>query len=232
VTFGENANADVRAERIILKPDVSVVDARIFGRPVTYRLGTPGRHIAMNSLGVLAAVQALGGDVALAALALADLKPPVGRGERTRLTIGGGEALLIDESYNANPASMRAALAALGTAEVGRRGRRIAVLGDMLELGPEGPELHRALVEPIEANAVDLVFAAGTLTQSLFEALPGSRRGAHAERAADLVENVLRAVQPGDVVMVKGSNGIRMGMIVKALKDRSEAVEAAEAAKG
>ena len=101
---------------------------------------------------MLAAAHALGADLALAALALADLKPPVGRGERTMLAVGGGEALLIDESYNANPASMRAALANLGAVELGRGGRRIAVLGDMQELGDEGPGLHAGLAEAVEAN--------------------------------------------------------------------------------
>src|SRR5918997_1582627 len=110
LTFGEHEQADVRAERIILRPDISVVEARVLGTPVVYRLGTPGRHVAMNSLSVLAAVKAVGGDLALAALALAELKPPVGRGERTVLNAGAGEFTVIDESYNANPASMRAAL--------------------------------------------------------------------------------------------------------------------------
>jgi UDP-N-acetylmuramoyl-tripeptide--D-alanyl-D-alanine ligase len=220
LTFGEHPEADVRAERIILKPDISVVEARVLGTPVVYRLGTPGRHVAMNSLSILAAVKALGGDLALAALALADLKPPVGRGERTVLNAGAGEFVLIDESYNANPASMRAALATLGQTEPGFRGRRIAVLGDMLELGQEGATLHGEVAEPVAANRVDLVFAAGPLMRTLFEALPRDRRGGYAASAAELKEAVLKAVRPGDVVMVKGSNGIRMGSIVTALKER------------
>jgi UDP-N-acetylmuramoyl-tripeptide--D-alanyl-D-alanine ligase len=232
VTFGEHEAADIRAERIILKSDTSIVDALIFGRRVTYRLGTPGRHIAINSLGVLEAVDALGADLAIAALALAHASAPVGRGERTRLSLGSGDALLIDESYNANPASVRAALATLGSAETGKRGRRIAVLGDMLELGPDGGALHRALVEPIEAHRVDLVFTAGSLMQELFAALPASRRGDHAPTAAELVTSVVQAVQPGDVVMVKGSNSIRMATIVKALKEASSAGRAVVAAEG
>ncbi len=220
VTFGEHDAADVRAERIILKPDLSVIEASVLRERVTYRLGTPGRHIAMNSLGVLAAVRALGADLAVAALALADLKPPVGRGERTVLDLGCAEALLIDESYNANPASMRAALATLATVEVPRGGRRIAVLGDMLELGPEAAALHRGLAEAVDRNGVDLVFAAGGLMQHLVDALPGSRVGAHAAKAAELVDAVVRAVQPGDAIMIKGSNSIRMALIVAALKER------------
>jgi UDP-N-acetylmuramoyl-tripeptide--D-alanyl-D-alanine ligase len=220
LTFGEHQQADVRAERIILKPDISVVEARVLGTPVVYRLGTPGRHVALNSLSVLAAVKAIGGDIALAALALADLTPPIGRGERTILNVGGGELVLIDESYNANPASMRAALATLGQTEPGFRGRRLAVLGDMLELGSQGAALHRELVEPIDANRIDLVFAAGPLMQHLVEALPRERRGGYAVTPAELEGTIVKAVRVGDVVMVKGSNGIRMGRIVSALKQR------------
>ena len=220
LTFGEHESADVRAERIIVKPDLSIVEARVLGRALTYRLGTPGRHIAMNSLGVLAVVHALGADVALAAQALADLRPPVGRGERTMLAVGKGEALLIDESYNANPASMRAALATLGAVEMDERARRIAVLGDMKELGHEGPSLHGGLAAPVEESGVDLVFAAGPLMANLVQALPRERVAAHAPSARDLVEAVCAAVKPGDAIMIKGSLSTGMGVIVKALKDR------------
>ncbi len=163
ITFGEHEAADVRAVRIIAKADGSIVDAVAFGRPITYRIGTPGRHIALNSLSVLAAAHAVGADLGAAAQALADLRPPVGRGERTLLSVGGGGVLLIDESYNANPASMRAALANLGAAEPAHGARRIAVLGDMRELGEAGPGLHVGLTEAVRDNNVDLVFAAGSL---------------------------------------------------------------------
>ena len=221
LTFGESEAADVRAARILLRPEMSVVEALVLGEPVTYRVGAPGRHIATNTLSVLAAASALGADLAMVALALADLKPPVGRGERTVLDFGRAQAaLLIDESYNANPASMRAALEALGTLELPRGARRIAVLGDMLELGPEGAALHRELAGAVEANRVDLVFAAGPLMRHLVEALPASRIGAHAQAAVDVVDAVVRAVGPGDAVMIKGSNSIRMALVVTALKER------------
>src|SRR5581483_8866851 len=126
----------------------------------------------------------------------------------------GAAAVLIDESYNANPASMRAALALLGKAAPGPRGRRIAVLGDMLELGDKGHALHRDLLEPILANAVDLVFCAGPLMHDLWQALPSERRGGYAEAAAALESSVLAVVQPGDVIMIKGSLGSRMGPLV------------------
>ncbi|MCJ2054318.1 UDP-N-acetylmuramoylalanyl-D-glutamyl-2,6-diaminopimelate--D-alanyl-D-alanine ligase [Methylobacterium sp. J-070] len=220
VSFGEHPQADVRAQRIVLRPDLSVVDALVMGQPVTYKLGTAGRHAALNSLGVLAVIHALGADLAQAALSLGGLTPPVGRGERTALEIGGGIAYLIDESYNANPASVRAALATLAGIETGPRGRRIAVLGDMLELGAAAAEMHRGLAEAIEAARIDLVFAAGPLTRHLFEALPVSRRGGVADTAADLIEPLARTLRSGDAVMVKGSNGSRMGRIVEALKAR------------
>ena len=220
VSFGEHAEADVRALRIVLRPDLSVVDAMVMGQPVTYQLGTAGRHTALNSLGVMAVIHALGADLARAALSLAGLKPPVGRGERTALRIGDGEAFLVDESYNANPASIRAALATLAAIETGPRGRRIAVLGDMLELGSAGEGHHRDLAEAIEAHRIDMVFTAGPLMRHLFEALPVSRRGVVAAQSEDLIEPIAGLLRPGDAVMVKGSNSIRMGRIVEALKAR------------
>jgi UDP-N-acetylmuramoyl-tripeptide--D-alanyl-D-alanine ligase len=217
VTFGEYAEADARLLKLSLHPDCSTVEASILGTPVAYKLGAPGRHIVMNSLAVLGASVLMGADLALAALALARLEPPVGRGARVTLAMPDGQALLIDESYNANPASMRAALALLGNAPVGPRGRRIAVLGDMLELGTDGPALHRALATPIDENDVDLVFCAGPLMHALWKALPSERRGAYAETAAGLESSVLAAVRAGDALMVKGSLGSRMGPLVKAL---------------
>jgi UDP-N-acetylmuramoyl-tripeptide--D-alanyl-D-alanine ligase len=217
VTFGEHAEADARLDRLALQPDCSAVSATILGSEVTYKVGAPGRHVVQNSLAVLAAVALLDADLALAALALADLQPPVGRGARQELTVPGGKALLIDESYNANPASMRAALALLGQVPMGARSRRIAVLGDMLELGPEGRSLHGALVEAVLAHDIDLVFCAGPLMRALWEALPSERRGGYAETAAEIESAVIASVHAGDAVMVKGSLGSKMGPIVKAL---------------
>jgi len=218
VSFGEHAAADARLVQFSLQADGSTVEARILGQTVTYKVGAPGRHLVLNSLAVLAAVSLVGADLALAALALNNLKPASGRGARTMLSVPGGTALLIDESYNANPASMRAAIALLGGAPVGKRGRRIAVLGDMLELGPAGAELHRALADTIEAAEIDLVFCSGPLMRALWEALPSRARGGYAETAAGLESTVLAAIQAGDAVMVKGSLGSRMGPIVRALE--------------
>jgi UDP-N-acetylmuramoyl-tripeptide--D-alanyl-D-alanine ligase len=220
VAFGEREKADARLLKVSLQAETSTVQASILGRDVTYKLGAPGRHVVENSLAVLAAAQLLGADLALAALALAELKAPVGRGERVTLDLPGGAVLLIDESYNANPTSMRAALALLGQVPVKGMGRRIAVLGDMLELGPEGAALHADLADAVTGNAVDLVFCSGVLMKSLWDALPSGRRGGYADTSAALEPEVLGAIAANDAVMIKGSLGSRMGPIVKALKRR------------
>jgi UDP-N-acetylmuramoyl-tripeptide--D-alanyl-D-alanine ligase len=230
VSFGTRADADARLIEASFKPDCSIVRADVLGTEVTYKLGAPGRHVVLNSLAVLAAATLVGADLAVCALALVSLAAPVGRGRRSTLALPGGDAILIDESYNANPASMRAALALLGQMPVESTGRRIAVIGDMLELGPRGPELHRALLEPVVENAVDLVFCSGELMRELWQALPSERRGAYAETAAALEPKVVAAVRAGDAVMVKGSLGSRMGPIVKALERRYDRLAAGEPA--
>jgi len=196
----------------------SLIEADILGHPIAYTLGAPGRHLVLNSLAVLAATALAGADLARAAAALTALQPAVGRGARMTLAVPGGEVLLIDESYNANPASMRAALALLGQAVPGRSGRRIAVLGDMLELGAEGPRLHAELGKAFEAARIDLVYCSGPQMRALWDALPSGVRGSYAETAAGLQPDVLAALRAGDVVMVKGSLGSKMGPIVKALQ--------------
>ncbi|MEZ5787516.1 MAG: UDP-N-acetylmuramoylalanyl-D-glutamyl-2,6-diaminopimelate--D-alanyl-D-alanine ligase [Xanthobacteraceae bacterium] len=220
VSFGEHARAQARLVKCALHPDSSSVQASILGDTVDYRIGAPGRHLVLNSLAVLAAASIVGADLALAALALANQVPAPGRGTRITLDAPGGPSVLIDESYNANPNSMRAALSLLGQAPVGPQGRRIAVLGDMLELGQSGTELHRAIAEQVREYGIDLVFCAGPLMAALWEALPANRRGAHAATAEELEPTVLGAVRGGDALMVKGSNGSRMGPIVKSLTRR------------
>jgi UDP-N-acetylmuramoyl-tripeptide--D-alanyl-D-alanine ligase len=221
VSFGEHEQADARLIKCALHTGCSVVQADILGTELTYKIGAPGRHLVHNSLAVLAAAVLVGADLALAALALADFKPASGRGAAFEIDLPGGPATVIDESYNANPASMAAALALLGQRPVGARGRRIAVLGDMLELGPRGRALHRGLLAPVDANAIDLVFCCGPLMRALWRALPASRRGGYAEDSAALEPQVLSAVGAGDVVMVNGSLGSRMAPVVKALQKLS-----------
>jgi len=220
VAFGESGGADAHLAKVSLQAETSTVQASILGRDVTYKLGAPGRHVVENSLAVLAAAQLLGADLALAALALADLKAPAGRGERVTLELPGGAVLLIDESYNANPVSMRAALALLGQVPMKGMGRRIAVLGDMLELGPDGAALHADLADAVTGNAVDLVFCSGPLMKSLWDALPSGRRGGYADTSAALEPEILGAIAANDAVMIKGSLGSRMSPIVKALRRR------------
>jgi UDP-N-acetylmuramoyl-tripeptide--D-alanyl-D-alanine ligase len=220
VSFGEHPDADVRLERAALREDGSAIQIRLFGAPVAYRLGAPGRHLVMNSLGVVGAIHALEGDLAPALIALAGFRAPKGRGERIRLRHPAGAFTLIDESYNANPASMRAALALLGQIGPEGRGRRIAVLGDMLELGAQGPEAHRDLAPAVEEAGADLVFLAGPLMASLWEDLPERRRAAYAGTGTELESALLGAIGPGDVVMVKASLGTRLGPLVEALKRR------------
>lgn len=225
VTFGERADADVRLVSPCLKPDCSVVVAQVLETPVTFKISMPGRHIVQNALAVLAGVAMLGADLALGALALSRLAPPPGRGVPVKLALAGGTATLLDESYNANPASMRAAIDVLGRTPVGLRGRRIAVLGDMLELGDGGTRHHAELIEPLKEAKIDLVFCCGELMHALWQDLPSSMRGGYAHHASHLEPLVAAAIRPGDTLMVKGSNGSRMGPLVKGLSDRFRTAE-------
>jgi len=220
LSFGEAAGCDAALLSYAVAEGGSRVTARVRGQTLSYLVGAPGRHLVQNSLGILLIVSALGGDVAKAAAALAHVEAAKGRGSRSRIALPGGSFELIDESYNANPASMAAALALLGEAEPGVQGRRIAVLGDMLELGPKGPAMHAGLIAPVRQAGCDLVFCSGTLMENLWAEVPASMRGAHAGSSAILLPLVDAAIRPGDVVMVKGSFGSRMGLIVEALKSR------------
>ena len=218
VTFGQDARADVRPKMLELAADGTSIELDLGGRTVRYRVAVPGTHIALNSLAVAAAFQDVGADVEQALAVLADLAPPPGRGVRSELPYGDGRILLIDETYNANPASMRAALAVLGTVPRAQHPRRIAVLGDMLELGPDEKQHHLALKPAIDAAGADLVFACGPNMEHLFAALEPGRQGGWAERSDGLVEPLLAALKPGDALMIKGSNGSRMGPLADALR--------------
>jgi UDP-N-acetylmuramoyl-tripeptide--D-alanyl-D-alanine ligase len=214
VSFGTHIDADARLLDFAVASDRTLVFALVGDHPLSFSVGVPGRPWAINSLAVLLAANAAGVPVAAAAAALAGMQPPKGRGERRTLPWGSGRITLIDESYNASPVSVRAALATLGSADLPRGGRRIAVLGDMLELGEAGPALHRDLADAVTGNSIDLVFTAGPLMQGLSEALDAARRGGHAADSAALAPIVGNALRSGDVVMVKGSAGSRMGRVV------------------
>lgn len=217
IGFGSHTDSDFRL--LEATPDLggTVVRADLGGSIETYRLAIPGEHWVMNSLGVLAAVAAAGGNIEEAALALGELQAPKGRGRSHLIHLAGGEMTLIDESYNASPVSMQAAIKVLGQIKPNGSGRRIAVLGDMLELGDESPAHHAALAEVLVAEGVDTVFTAGADMAHLFEALPSNLRGGHAENSEMLTQKVLDAVGPDDVVTVKGSRGSKTDLIVDAL---------------
>ena len=225
-TFGEGAGSDGKLLKHLSQGGTSVVQARILGEEITYKIGAPGMHVVKNSLAVLATAARGGADLARAGLALAGMAPPKGRGERHALHLGHGVALLIDESYNANPASMRAAIDLLGHTTCGLEGRRIAVLGDMLELGTRAETLHAGLAEALIAARIDRVFLAGPLMHALWRVLPTDLQGAWAPNSKELEPKVLAAVRAGDALMVKGSNGSRMAPIVEALKSRFSSTRA------
>jgi UDP-N-acetylmuramoyl-tripeptide--D-alanyl-D-alanine ligase len=232
-TFGARADADARL--VSFEPDEAsgaIVVATVDGQTLRFPIAQNGAHWGPNSLATLLAVKALGAPIDVALEALARFAPLAGRGETHRLAVDGGDVLLIDESYNANPISMRAALASLGASLGARQGRRIAVLTDMLEMGEESLAMHAALAEPIAAAGVDLAFLAGPAMRGLWDALPQAVRGAWRETAGDLVPEVRLALRPGDVVMAKGSNGSKASLVVQSLLDASLKDAPALAGKG
>jgi UDP-N-acetylmuramoyl-tripeptide--D-alanyl-D-alanine ligase len=217
LSFGAHPEASARLTGVEGQDGGQKVTARIDGRRIEYRLSIPGRHWVMNSLAVLCAVVGLGADLAQAAEALAEVQAPVGRGRRSLIQLPTGELQLIDESYNASPAAVRAAIETLAGVTPGRGGRRIAVLGDMLELGPNSAAMHGALLETLTRSGIDLVFTTGHEMERLRDVLPPAMRGEHAATAGSLAPLVAAAVRAGDVVSVKGSRGIRTEQVVEAL---------------
>jgi UDP-N-acetylmuramoyl-tripeptide--D-alanyl-D-alanine ligase len=219
LTFGYHEEADFRALQVDLGAKGSSVIAGYGSQRFPYRLGAPGEHYVKNSLAVLATLTAVGADVMRCLPALGRVSAPPGRGARTLLDAPGGQILLIDESYNANPASMRAALATMGSIPREEFPRRVAVLGDMLELGEASADLHRALTEAIEAAGIDLVVACGPMMRLLLDDLAPERR-VWGATSAELEAALLGVVEAGDVVMIKGSLGTRMAPLVAAMLGR------------
>jgi UDP-N-acetylmuramoyl-tripeptide--D-alanyl-D-alanine ligase len=219
VTFGYHEEADFRALQVDLGPKGSSVIAGHGSQRFLYRVGAPGEHYVKNSLAVLATLGAAGADAMRCLPGLVRVSAPEGRGARTLLDPPEGQILLIDESYNANPASVRAALAAMASTPRETFPRRVAVLGDMLELGEASPEAHRGLKEAVDAAGVDLVLACGPMMRLLLDDLPPERR-AWAPTSAELEAVLLGIVQAGDVVMIKGSLGTRMAPLVAAMLAR------------
>jgi UDP-N-acetylmuramoyl-tripeptide--D-alanyl-D-alanine ligase len=213
LTHGEAAGADARLLSYQASPEGGMAEIALTGQHIALRLTTPGRHVALNACAVLAAVQALGLSPEKGAEALASFTAGAGRGALRRIRVAGGEALLIDDSYNASVASVRAGLAVLAAQPAKRR---IFAFGDMLELGAEGPAQHAALA-PDAAQNSDLVFCCGPLSKNLFDALPAHQRGGHFPDSAALAPALRAALQPGDAVLVKGSLGSRMSLVIAAL---------------
>lgn len=213
IGFGTDERAEARLIEAESDAEGADVTANILNRVVRFRLGAPGQHMAMNAVAALAAAASLDLDVTRAAAALDGFLPLAGRGARRRISIGGGAALLLDESYNASGASVQAALAVLAL----QPGRRVVVLGDMLELGDYAEYEHRALAEPVAAVA-DIVFACGPQMRAMFHDLPPHLRGAWSEDALSLAPQVTAALRAGDAVLVKGSLGSRMRGIIAAIE--------------
>jgi UDP-N-acetylmuramoyl-tripeptide--D-alanyl-D-alanine ligase len=238
VGFGAGVVADVRLAELTMDADGSDVVAVVGGAQVRFRINAPGRHMATNAMAALGVLDNLSREMGEAGLRGAkgvshfageifrNFSPILGRGARRCITVPGGTALLLDESYNSNPASMRAALSVLALQPAGRR---IAVLGDMLELGEAGAAEH-AVLAPDVTVAADLVFACGPLMRHLFDALPDRQRATYVPDSSALAPMVVRAVAPGDVILVKGSLASRMRRVVDALDAATAPQGAGEAA--
>ncbi|CAA9503010.1 MAG: UDP-N-acetylmuramoyl-tripeptide--D-alanyl-D-alanine ligase [uncultured Sphingomonas sp.] len=213
VTFG-SGDADITAVHAVRgNAGGSLVTARLLESQLTFTIAQPGEHWVSNALAVLTAVEAVGADLAAAGLALGDLGGLKGRGERHRVAVEGGEALLIDESYNANPASMAATLRNLGTEPV--EGRRIAVLGTMRELGAHSDEAHAGLAPHVLDAGVNSLILVGDETRPLEQALGGQVEVQRADDANAAAELLLKTIHPGDAVLVKASNGVGLARLVE-----------------
>lgn len=224
LTFGQHAKADFRLADFEGTADGSTVWAVLGAETMEVHIGAPGRHIAENAMAALAVVALFGADMDAAKQALAALRPVKGRGERHVLKIGDGSLTLIDESYNANPASMRAGIALLAATVPQGAGRRIAVMGDMLEMGAFSARVHEELAGPLLAAGIEHVWLAGAEMVALRDALPDSVSVEYRPTTPDLVEYIIHNVLPGDVLMVKSSLGIGFGKIVSALIDNYPAL--------
>ena len=227
VLFGSSA-PDWTVEDVRIAGDVTVIKAMGAGNTYLFKLSVPGRHFAMNAVGVLAVADALGADPVAASLDIAAWVPPAGRGTREIIVTdmaNDGESLeLLDDAFNANPTSLIASLEVLAastpTDGVGRivKGRRVAILGDMLELGKDEIGMHSEFAANPHLQSLDLIHCAGPLMRHLWDALPEEKQGQWAATAAELVPHVTRLVDAGDVVLVKGSKGSKVSLVVDAIR--------------
>lgn len=239
ISFGANDTADYRLSDVKLCDTATIVQATRHGTPILFKVLTPGRHFAANGLGALAAADALGLDPMIAASDLGRWQPPAGRGTREHITLDIVEETgfdLIDDAFNANPTSLAAALEVLiaatpkdGIGRVGK-GRRIAILGDMLELGPTEIALHEAVAKHPHLNKIDLIHCVGPRMKSLWQKLPRAHRGEWVADAKELAARPRSLIDAGDILLVKGSKGIKVSLIVDALRKLGQA--AAKAPEG
>jgi UDP-N-acetylmuramoyl-tripeptide--D-alanyl-D-alanine ligase len=218
VSFGEHAEADFRL--VDYGPGDKIVHAVLQGREFTYKLGIPGRHMAVNSLGALAAVDALGLDLGAATAALHKLEAIRGRGRSIRVALASGDAEIIDETYNANPTSVAAALATFAQRQREGAGRKLALLGDMLELGPRSAELHAGLADSVLAANLDMVMTVGKQMRHLRRALPTHLLGPHYATADDVLPNLVTNLRAGDRLLVKASNGTNLHEVVTRVRQQ------------
>jgi UDP-N-acetylmuramoyl-tripeptide--D-alanyl-D-alanine ligase len=216
--FGKDHVADACLRKYRASADSGEIEADILGHTLRYSLGAPGAHLAMNSLGALLAAIQAGGDAVSCAAALALFKSPNGRGLMQIITVADGAFTLIDESYNASPAAVRAAITVLANMKPSRNGRRILVLGDMRELGKSAKALHVDLARELMDAKIDMFFGCGDMTAHLFEVLPVAMRGVHSKDSAALAPLLVKAIHAGDIVTVKGSLSMNMRLLVDALK--------------
>jgi UDP-N-acetylmuramoyl-tripeptide--D-alanyl-D-alanine ligase len=215
LTYGTGEDVDAELRAFAPEAEGARVSARVGGENLVFPIRQSGFHWGLNCLATLLMLGELGVDRQTGLTALAAFEPLEGRGAARQVQLAGGPFTLIDESYNANPLSVGAALRTLGGRPA--QGRRIVALTDMLELGPETANLHAGLAEAVEAARVDLVFCAGPLMKFLWQALPPTRRGGYAQSAAELEPQLVRAIEPGDVVMVKGSRDSKAQALAAAL---------------
>ena len=227
LTFGETAAATYRMTSVQIGNEATVVQATRAGNPLLYKVISPGRHFASNGLGALAVADALGLDPVIAATDLGHWQPPAGRGTRERIVLDVVEETgfdLIDDAFNANPASMQASLEVLISATpqdgIGSKakGRRVAILGDMLELGPTELDLHEAIAATPGLGRIDTIHCVGPRMRALHARLPRAQRGDWVETAAELVPRARSLIDAGDIVLVKGSKGIKVSLMVDGLR--------------
>jgi len=217
VGFGRSAAAQAQLLSCNLQDNGSDVVGLIHGRRIEYRLGAAGEHWAINSIAALAVVEALGADLVEAAATLATVGASPGRGARRRLKFGDGTIELLDESYNANPVSVRAMLAVLARTAPGLGGRRLLALGDMRELGDGADAYHAGLADAVADSGAAEVFLCGPHMKALWQDLTPAQRGVHRPDSASLAPEVAAALRAGDVIAVKGSLGSRMKTVVDAI---------------